>query len=101
MTAVPARIRGLGHPTEMGFSGLLPAVLRGNVLEGRARPARPSCVGISTPAKLELLQAVIVADLLALGMEHVAVSIPDFEALGALALLHDLLQRQESRGPGL
>jgi hypothetical protein len=44
------------------------------------------------------LKAVIVGDLITLGMEHVGVSIPNLGMVSALPLFHDFLKRSECIG---
>ena len=61
----------------------------------------PRCRGVTSavsPTELELLEAEVVPDLVALGMEHVAVPIPDLGAPRAFALDDDLVQRGERGG---
>jgi hypothetical protein len=55
------------------------------------------------PAEVDLLEAEVVRDLLPLGMEHVAVAVPDLLVLEPFALLDDLperLQRRREVGDG-
>jgi hypothetical protein len=49
-------------------------------------PAIPS-------AEFEFLKAVIMGDLITLGMKHVTVSIPNLDVTGAFPLFYDLVQR--------
>src|SRR5205823_12023473 len=62
-------------------------------LAGRARLGRVS--GRVAPADVDLVEAEVVRDLFALGMEHVAVAVPPLLMLQALALLDDLAERGE------
>ena len=50
------------------------------------------------PAEFEFLKAVIVRDLITLGMEHVAVSIPNLDVARTLPLFDDFRQRSECSG---
>ena len=64
-------------------------------LAGRARLRRVAERVVA--ADVELLEAEVVRDLLALRVEHVAVAVPDLLVLEALALLDDLLERAQRR----
>ena len=57
-----------------------------------ASPVGPErCVAAAiAPTELELLEAEVVPDLVALGMEHVRVAVPDLGTPLALALVDDL-----------
>ena len=50
------------------------------------------------PTEFEFLKTVIVGDLITLGMEHVAVTIPNLDVARTLPLFDDFLQRSECRG---
>src|SRR5262249_15660586 len=64
-----------------------------------ARRTGFGCIAAAiTPALLQFVEAVIVGDLLALGMKWIAVAVPYLRVIGAFALLHDLLERRERSG---
>ena len=46
------------------------------------------------PAEFEFLEAVVMGDLITLGMNHVPVAIPNLDVLGAFPLFHDFVQRR-------
>jgi hypothetical protein len=51
------------------------------------------CLPGDTVAEFEFLKAVIMGDLITLGMKHVTVSIPNLDVTGAFPLFYDLVQR--------
>ena len=65
-------------------------------LAGGARLGRVA--GRIAAADVELVEAEVVRDFLPLGVEHVAVAVPDLLVLEALALLDDLLERAQPGG---
>ena len=69
-----------------------------STVEGLAgRPALRRVAAAEAAPGRDLDEAEVVGDLLALGVEHAAVAVPDLLVLEPLALLDDLAERGERR----
>src|SRR5216683_256142 len=72
-----------------------------SLMRGFGRMGRTALQRIAatiTPAKLELQKAIVVRDLLAVGMYVVVIAVPHLDVLGAFTLLHDLVERCQRGG---